>query len=107
VVTAIMLVAYAVGINLSAFLAFAWDKHRARQGRWRVPESRLLGLALLGGSLGAVAAQQGLRHKTCKEPFRTGLPLILGAQALLLAGLAFPGPWQAVAHLLAGHLPLR
>jgi uncharacterized membrane protein YsdA (DUF1294 family) len=92
---------YGAGINLAAFLGFAWDKHCARRGLWRVPESRLLGLALLGGSLGAIAGQQVMRHKTRKEPFRTWLRRIAGAQALGLAALACAGvAWQAAARLL-------
>jgi uncharacterized membrane protein YsdA (DUF1294 family) len=48
-------------------------------------------LAILGGTSGAIAGQQVLRHKTRKEPFRTKLWLIAGAQAILLvvAGTQF------------------
>ena len=70
--------------------AFAWDKHCARNGMWRVPERTLLGMALIGGTIGAVAAQHGLRHKTRKEPFRTQLYLIAGLQVVALGALAFP-----------------
>jgi uncharacterized membrane protein YsdA (DUF1294 family) len=41
-------------------------------------------MALIGGALGAVAAQQMLRHKTRKEPFRTRLWLIAAAWGALL-----------------------
>jgi len=54
-------------------------------------KSTLLMLAILGGTSGAIAGQQVLRHKTRKEPFRTKLWLIAGAQAILLvvAGTQF------------------
>ncbi|MDQ0323256.1 uncharacterized membrane protein YsdA (DUF1294 family) [Pararhizobium capsulatum DSM 1112] len=39
-------------------------------------ESTLLWLAIAGGSLGALTAQQVLRHKTRKEPFRSILMTI-------------------------------
>jgi uncharacterized membrane protein YsdA (DUF1294 family) len=72
------------------FAAFAWDKHRARKGMWRISENTLLLLALIGGSLGAFAGQRILRHKTRKEPFRTKLLVIAGLQVVALVALAFP-----------------
>lgn len=71
------------GINLVAFLVFWWDKKAARANRWRVQESTLLGLAAIGGSAGAVLAQQVLRHKTRKEPFRSTLRAIVFCQIVL------------------------
>lgn len=75
---------YFVTINAMTFGAFAADKRAAERRTWRVPEARLLGLALLGGTPLALVAQQALRHKTRKEPFRTQLWLIAGLQTLLL-----------------------
>ena len=66
-----------VAINFLTFLVFWRDKEAARAGKWRVREGTLLGLAVVGGSIGAIAAQRLLRHKTCKEPFRTALPAIV------------------------------
>ena len=85
----VLAAAYLVIINLAAFAAFASDKHRAIRGAGRIPESTLLNLALLGGTSGAIAAQQLLRHKTRKEPFRTTLWLVAGAQTLILAAGAY------------------
>ena len=73
-------VAYLAAINLLAFFLFRQDKRAAIAGARRIPERTLLGLAAIGGGLGAVAAQQMLRHKTRKEPFRTLLYLIVAAQ---------------------------
>lgn len=76
-------------INVVTFCLFWWDKVCARKGAWRIPEAHLLSLALVGGSLGALAAQQWLRHKTLKEPFRTRLLFILYLHfGLILAGFA-------------------
>lgn len=72
--------AWFAGINLAAWLAFASDKRAAILKGRRVPESTLLTLALIGGSPAAIAAQQILRHKTRKEPFRTQLFLIIVGQ---------------------------
>lgn len=73
-----------VMINAVAVAAFAIDKRRAQDGQWRVAESTLLGLALIGGSPGALWARARFRHKTRKQPFANQLDLI----AMLHAGLA-------------------
>lgn len=78
-------------INIAAFAAFAVDKRRAvnaakRRVR-RIPETSLLLMAALGGSIGAITAQQKLRHKTYKQPFATRLLFIAGIQLGVTAGL--------------------
>lgn len=55
------------GVSL---ITYALDKHAARRERRRVPESSLHIIAVLGGWPGAWIAQQLLRHKTRKQPFR-------------------------------------
>jgi uncharacterized membrane protein YsdA (DUF1294 family) len=87
-------------INLATLAAFAWDKHCARNGMWRVPERTLLGMALIGGTIGAVVAQHSLRHKTRKEPFRTQLYLIAGLQVVSLGAVAFPTVQDAMLSIL-------
>jgi uncharacterized membrane protein YsdA (DUF1294 family) len=83
--------AYLLTINGAAALMFWIDKAAARAGRRRIPERRLLQVALFGGSLGAVAAQQALRHKTAKPSFAVQLWLILGLQLGAGIGLALTG----------------
>lgn len=70
--------------NLVAFAAFGLDKRLAQAGSWRISESTLLGLALVGGSVGAIGAQHLFRHKTRKEPFRSTL---YGIVLLQIGGL--------------------
>ncbi|CAN0423162.1 unnamed protein product [Phaeothamnion confervicola] len=65
-------------------MMFYWDKWCAENGRSRIPESNLLLVALIGGSVGAVAGQQVMRHKIRKEPFRT---LLYGIVVFQVAGL--------------------
>jgi uncharacterized membrane protein YsdA (DUF1294 family) len=78
---------YLLGVNLWAFVAFWADKRASVLGLRRTPERALLALALIGGTPGAIAAQQLVRHKTRKEPFRSLLWGIAAAQGLLLAWL--------------------
>ena len=71
---------YLLGINLLAFLAFGRDKSLARQGRFRIPEARLLLYAVLGGSAGAWLGMRRFHHKTKKWRFRIAIPALFLAQ---------------------------
>ncbi|WP_235216196.1 DUF1294 domain-containing protein [Ruegeria halocynthiae] len=73
-------VIYLWAINGLTLLAFGWDKLRARRRRGRVPEKRLLWLAALGGSPGAVLGRWIFRHKTRKRRFSLWLFAILAVQ---------------------------
>ena len=75
-----MIIKYLLAINVLAFVVYGVDKWKARQGRWRVPEATLLGLAALGGSVGAWVAMQLFRHKTKKNKFRYGVPIMFVLQ---------------------------
>ncbi|MBP3301207.1 MAG: DUF1294 domain-containing protein [Clostridia bacterium] len=70
--------------SLIAFFLYGSDKARAKQNRYRIPEKVLLGIALLGGSLGAMAGMQIFRHKTKKLKFLLGIPLCLLLNALAI-----------------------
>jgi uncharacterized membrane protein YsdA (DUF1294 family) len=74
-------------VNLWTILRFWQDKQRAIAGERRIPESDLLGLALMGGSPGALLARRLFRHKTRKEPFSTMLLVIVALQTGAIIGL--------------------
>lgn len=57
-------------INLMSYWMYAQDKEAAQAGNRRVPENTLHILSVLGGWPAAWLAQQRLRHKTQKQPFR-------------------------------------
>lgn len=57
-------------ISLLTFLIYAFDKAAARKRHRRISERTLHLLSLLGGWIGALLAQQLMRHKTVKQPFR-------------------------------------
>lgn len=73
-------------INIITLWRFGDDKRRAVAGGQRIPEADLLGLALIGGSPGALLARRLFRHKTRKEPFSTYLLLIAMIQVGALIG---------------------
>lgn len=59
-----------VPLSVITFAAYAVDKSAAARRGARIPERTLLLLGLLGGWPGGLLAQQWLRHKTLKQPFR-------------------------------------
>ena len=75
------LVAYLV-LTLAAFLAYGWDKWRAKRSARRVPERTLHGLALLGGFVGAWLGMRVFRHKTQKPVFAVVLFLAAALHAV-------------------------
>lgn len=79
---------YLLVLNLAAFFTYGWDKRKARQNQWRVPEHTLLALAFAGGSVGALLGMRVFHHKTRKNKFRLGVPVALLLWVLLLGFLA-------------------
>lgn len=71
------IITYVIVINLIAFLAIYIDKKKAQKGKWRIKESTLFMLVLLGGGIGGIAGMYTFRHKTQKMQFVIGFPAIL------------------------------
>ena len=71
---------YLVLINVITFIAYGIDKLKAKKGKWRTPESTLLLLAIVGGSIGAWCGMKVWHHKTMHKKFKYGTPLILAIQ---------------------------
>lgn len=76
---------YLILINATAFVSMLVDKIKAKKNLWRIPEKTLLGLAAIGGSIGALAGMYLVRHKTKHPQFYIGIPLILAIQ--IVAGI--------------------
>ena len=79
----IPLLVYLFLINAVAFFLMLADKQKARKNRWRIPEATLLGVAAVGGSVGALAGMYTFRHKTKHPKFTIGVPFILVLQIVL------------------------
>jgi len=71
-------------INVVTFTAFAVDKLNAIGHRSRIKIVTLLGLAFMGGSLGGLLAMYLLKHKTNKDYFTVGIPLIILMQVVVV-----------------------
>ncbi|MEZ8880557.1 MULTISPECIES: DUF1294 domain-containing protein [Vibrio] len=93
-----LLVWYLV-IGIVTFFVYAKDKRAAINGNWRVPEKTLHIFSIAGGWLGALIAQDKLRHKTQKQPFRAiyWLTVVINVAAFLWtltpSGQAIFGRW--------------
>ena len=77
---AIYILYYLIVINVIAFFIYGIDKLKAKKGKWRIPESTLLLLAIIGSSIGAWLGIKVWHHKTLHKKFKYGIPLIVIAQ---------------------------
>lgn len=77
------LLVYLFIMNAAGITVMHRDKVKARKKQWRIPETVLLGIALMGGSFGILAGMQLFRHKTLHLKFSIGVPLIFALQAVL------------------------
>ena len=101
---------YLVAINIATFFMYGIDKWRSTSGRllptgrkkaknskWRIRETALLGLAVLGGSIGAWLGIKVWHHKTQHKggnrdidnivggyQFKYGVPAIIIVQLALI-----------------------
>ena len=71
------ILAYLLIVNAVAFLLMLIDKIKAKKNLWRIPEATLMGVAAIGGSIGALAGMYTFRHKTLHRKFTIGIPAIL------------------------------
>ncbi len=81
------------GASVVCALVYAIDKSAAKAGRWRVSESTLHTLSLVGGWPGALVAQQVLRHKSNKASFRAVFWATVVAN--VVGFVAIHSPWGA------------
>ena len=84
-----VLLIYLEGVNLLTLVVYGLDKHRARVHRERIPEAALLGLAAIGGAVGALAGMFLFRHKIRKRKFTVGVPVILALEILVVLGVIY------------------
>ena len=88
---------YLAVINVVTFFMYGIDKWKAKKSKWRIRETALLGLAVLGGSIGAWLGMQVWHHKTQHKggnreidnivggyQFKYGVPAIIIIQLALI-----------------------
>ena len=93
---------YLAVINVVTFFMYGIDKWKAKKSRWRIREAALLGLAVLGGSIGAWLGMKVWHHKTQHKggnrdidnivggyQFRFGVPAIIIIQLSIIVYLLY------------------
>ena len=75
---------YLTAINIVTFAAFGIDKLNAVTNRFRIRITVLLGLSFAGGAVGGLLAMHIFRHKTRKNYFAVGLPLMIFMQLTVI-----------------------
>ena len=76
-------------INVVTFFMFGIDKWKAKKSKWRIRETALLGLAVLGGSVGAWLGMKVWHHKTLHKKFKYGVPTIIIIQLAIIVYILY------------------
>jgi uncharacterized membrane protein YsdA (DUF1294 family) len=74
---------YLIIVNVVTLFVYGIDKWKSKRDKWRIPEAQLLGLAVIGGSIGAWVGMKIWHHKTMHKKFKYGVPAILIIQIIL------------------------
>ncbi len=88
-----LLLIYFIAVNVIGLFLMGLDKYKAKKRLWRIPESTLFIVAIIGGSVGSIIGMYLFRHKTRHWYFVYGLPAILVLQIALFAAICY-GPFQ-------------
>ena len=75
---------YLIIINIISFILFGIDKYNAIKHNYRISEKTLFTISILGGSIGSIIGMKVFRHKTKKNYFKYGIPIVLIIQLFLL-----------------------
>jgi len=70
------LAAYTLVISISGFIIMGIDKGKAKSKERRVSEGTLMTISFLGGAIGVLIGMLIFKHKTNKNRFRLGIPLL-------------------------------
>lgn len=81
------IIIYLVFLNIITFLVMLIDKKKAEHMKWRIKESSLFTLALIGGSIGEMIGMYVFHHKTMKAKFVLGIPAIMLLQVLIVIAI--------------------
>ena len=82
-----LILIYLIAMNVVTFFMYGIDKWKAKRSKRRISEATLLGMAVIGGSIGAWLGMRVWHHKTMHKKFQFGIPLILIIQLAIVIWL--------------------
>ena len=74
---------YLIVINFLSFVLFGLEKWFAKKKKNRIRNSTLIGLSVLGGSVGSLFGMYLFRHKTQTWYYVYGIPVIFIIQIII------------------------
>lgn len=78
---------YVLAAGVVSATLYWWDKRRAIAGAWRIPETTLHSVDLIGGIIGGLMAQVAWRHKTAKPEFGAATAIVAFLDFCVIAAL--------------------
>ena len=72
-----IIISYLLIVNIIAFITVYIDKQKAIKKQWRIRESTIIFISLIGGSIGTYLGMYFFRHKTKHLKFTLGIPIII------------------------------
>ena len=79
-----VVITYLFIINLIGFFIMLIDKQRAIHKEWRIPQKTIIGISILGGTIGMLIGMSSFRHKTKHKKFTIGVPFIFLIQICIV-----------------------
>lgn len=79
-----VILAFIVIMSISGYFIMFSDKKKSIKNEWRIKESTIFMVALLGGSVGVYLGMRSFRHKTNHTSFALGIPLMIIIQTYFL-----------------------
>ncbi len=83
----ILIIIYAVVINIIAVVITVKDKEAAKRKKWRIPEKTLFTVATLSGCITMYITMHVIHHKTKHKRFMIGIPIIFICEVLAAIGI--------------------
>ena len=87
-----IIAAYLLIMNIIGFALMGIDKRRSVKRLWRISESTLFVVAIIGGSLGSIIGMRFFHHKTKHWYFVYGMPAILIIEVLAVVAFVYLSP---------------
>jgi len=84
-----IVIGYLILIQVVAIFLTLRDKSSAKSNKWRIKESTLLLVSVLGGSVTMLCMMRIIRHKTQHHKFMIGIPVIIVLQVVAIGAILF------------------